>query len=211
MPIVTRESHAGIVYYPNLIDSREEVMADEIMEIYDEDLLLVGLLTGGTRLLHDLIAKMGTRNPQHNPEYEFMRTVNYGPSADAQGPRLTVDLPTHVEVKGRQVALVDDMVDSGGSTDLGEKHLIDLGAVDVIKISLVYRSVRVKDGTVVENDFPKPDIYGLDYEDIFFLAGRGLNGPESGRGGGRAWPFIAKCAFQPDEVVSLRDLDALES
>jgi hypoxanthine-guanine phosphoribosyltransferase len=205
MPIITPETHAGVVYFPNLIDKREEAMVDEIMDKYDEDLLLVGLLTGGTRLLHDLLGIMGTRNPHFNPEYEFMRTVNYGPGADAQGPRLATDLPPHVEVKGRQVALVDDMIDSGGSTDLAERHLSeDLGAVDVIKISLVYRSVRVKAGNVVENEFPKPDIYGLDYDDIFFLTGRGLNGPDSGRGGGRAWPFIAKCAFQPDEVIKLR-------
>lgn len=204
MPRITNKPHAGIVFSADLIEKRENAMVERIMEEYDENLLLVGLLTGGSYVLHDLVRIIGVKNPGYNPEYEYMRTVNYGPSADAKGPRLVSELPPHVEVEGRNVALVDDMVDSGGSTVLGERHLKDLGAVNVIKVSLVYRSVRIKDADIVENDFPPPEIYGLDYDDVFFLTGRGLNGPESGPGGGRAWPFIAKCAFQPEDVISLR-------
>jgi hypoxanthine phosphoribosyltransferase len=210
MPRITESLHAGIIFPTDLIDKRVDAMAEQVLEDFDENILLVGLLTGGSRVLHDLISVIGVKKPESNLEYEYMRTVNYGPSADAKGPRITSDLPPHVEIKDREVLIVDDMIDSGGSTNLTEKHVKDLGATRVLRAALLYRTVKIigeieeENLEVIDNDESRPEICGLDYDDIFFVAGRGLNGPESGRGGGRAWPFIAKCAFQPDKVINLR-------
>lgn len=212
MPRIVPESvlHGDIVFSSEEMDKAEYEMAERALDICsDEDLLLVGLLTGGAYALQGLIRAMSAIRPTHNIEYEYMRTGNYGSGTEAAGPRIYADLPAHVSVKDRVVGLVDDIFDSGGSSELAGGHLLnELGAARVMNISLLYRSVKI-DGAkgeeiVIPNSKPKPEICGREYADIPWVVGRGLNGPESGPGGGRSLPHVAICAFQPDTVVRLR-------
>lgn len=186
-----RPVHGKIVYPEKRIDNRIDELAQQLDATFDVDeILMVGLLTGATRFIHDLLRGVTKIRPKANPAYDFLRTSNYAGGVRAPEPRLISDLSSLTEVAGRDVVLVDEMSDSGGSNRLAKAHLHDLGAASVQEWVLVNRVYVPK-----ENN---PDVSGFDYEDWKYLYGRGLDGPGAGYGGGRAWPFIAECIDQPE-------------
>ncbi len=74
----------------------------------DQDLLLVCILRGGVMFLTDLMRHITT--PHH---LDFMAVSSYGVGARASSgqPRITLDVNT--DIRGRNVLLVEDIIDSG--------------------------------------------------------------------------------------------------
>lgn len=77
-----------------------------------QDLLLISILRGGVVFLIDLMRQITI--PHH---IEFMAVSSYGIGARASRgqPRITLDLNT--DIRGRNVLLVEDIVDSGHTID----------------------------------------------------------------------------------------------
>jgi len=188
----SRPLHGKIVYTERQIDKRECELAEQIDAMFDVDeLVLIGLLTGATRVMHDLLANLSKIRPKANPVYDFMRISNYKDGVRASEPRLLSDISPQTEIEDRHALLVDGISDSGGSNRLAKKHVISLGAASVTEYVLVNRVF----GEQKENF---PEIAGFDYNDWKYLVGRGFDGPGAGPGGGRAFPFVAECSIQPE-------------
>ena len=99
---------AEIVFDEQTIQRRVEELGREIGDYYRSgDLLLVGLLKGGFMFLGDL-----TRKILRPHKVDFLVAASYGSGKQSSGHvRLHYDPET--EIEGKQVLLVEDIVDSG--------------------------------------------------------------------------------------------------
>ena len=88
--------------------NRVRELAEEISRDYEgRELLLVGVLKGAGFFLSDLMRHLETRC-----EVDFMAVSSYGSSTDSSGVvRILKDLD--VSIEGREVLIVEDIVDSG--------------------------------------------------------------------------------------------------
>ena len=87
---------------------RVRELGEQISADYDGDaLMLIGVLKGAIFFLADLM-----RHLTVSCEIDFMAVSSYGSSTDSSGVvRILKDLDTSIE--GRQVLIVEDIVDSG--------------------------------------------------------------------------------------------------
>ena len=87
---------------------RVRELAAEVSRDYEgEDLFLVGVLKGAVFFLSDLMRHLEVRC-----EVDFMAVSSYGSSTDSSGiVRILKDLD--VPIEGREVLIVEDIVDSG--------------------------------------------------------------------------------------------------
>ncbi len=93
------------------LQARIKVMAEEISRDYKEkELLLICILRGGVLFLTDLMRQLTVPHA-----IDFMAVSSYGAGVRmSQGEvRITLDLTT--SIKGRNVLLVEDIIDSGNT------------------------------------------------------------------------------------------------
>src|SRR3712207_5142147 len=97
-----------ILVQPDDLAHRIRALGEEISRDYaGRDLFLVGVLKGAFFFLSDLM-----RNLDINCEVDFMAVASYGSSTDSSGVvRILKDLDASIE--GRDVLIVEDIVDSG--------------------------------------------------------------------------------------------------
>ncbi|MSR35897.1 MAG: hypoxanthine phosphoribosyltransferase [Gemmatimonadetes bacterium] len=98
-----------VVYTEAEIRDRVEGLAREISSAYagDDELVLLGLLKGSFVFLADLVRRI-----QRPLQVDFLVASSYGSGQVSSGEvRLLYD--TRVELAGRAVVLVEDIVDSG--------------------------------------------------------------------------------------------------
>jgi hypoxanthine phosphoribosyltransferase len=90
------------------LEHRVRELAAEISRDYaDRELLLIGVLKGAVFFLADLM-----RHLEVTCEVDFMAVSSYGASTDSSGVvRILKDLDASIE--GRDVLIVEDIVDSG--------------------------------------------------------------------------------------------------
>jgi hypoxanthine phosphoribosyltransferase len=100
------------------IARRVEELADKISRDYaGQDLLLVGVLKGAFIFLADLVRALA-----FTVEVDFVRLRSYGAGTQTSGEvHITKDM--EVPVKGRQVLVVEDIVDAGLTLDFLLGHL----------------------------------------------------------------------------------------
>ncbi len=98
-----------ILFDAPTIQQRIEELGAQISKDYaDEEILLVCILRGGILFLTDLIRQISVP-----VNLEFMSVSSYGVGARQSSgqPRITLDVNT--DIRGRNVLLVEDIVDSG--------------------------------------------------------------------------------------------------
>ncbi|HAL46399.1 MAG TPA: hypoxanthine phosphoribosyltransferase [Dehalococcoidia bacterium] len=105
------------------VDAKVSQLAREIDNDYaDRSPVIVGILKGSIVFLADLIRRMNT--PIHS--IEFIRLASYAASTTSSGqPRLSLELSREA-IMGRDVIVVDDIVDTGLSTQTAIGHLSSL-------------------------------------------------------------------------------------
>lgn len=109
-----------VIISRDTIARRVKEMADEIAKDNgrDKSLVVVGILTGASFFLTDLVREM----PEDlDVRVDFMSVASYGDSTESSGVvRIFHDLKTNIE--GKNVIVVEDIVDSG----LTLAHLTEL-------------------------------------------------------------------------------------
>jgi hypoxanthine phosphoribosyltransferase len=105
---VTNSRVGDILVQPDELAHRVRELAAEISRDYEgRDLLLIGVLKGAVFFLSDLM-----RHLEVECEVDFMAVSSYGSSTDSSGiVRILKDLDAPIE--GRDVLIVEDIVDSG--------------------------------------------------------------------------------------------------
>lgn len=123
--------------------------------------LVVGVLKGAMPFMADLIRKMDT-----HVEMDFMDVSSYGNQAVSSGEvKIIKDLDTSVE--GRDVLIVEDIIDSG----LTLNYLVELFHYRKAKSVKIVTLLDKPDGRTVDL---KPDLVGFTVPNAF-VVGYGLD------------------------------------
>ena len=156
------------------IEKRVNALGDQITEDYknSEQLLLLGLLRGSVVFLTDLM-----RHIQHPITMDFMSVSSYNKSESSGFVRIDSDHKTNI--RGWDVILIDDIVDSGYTIRTVRKLLLDREPRSLKVCALLDKPERHK----VHIDI---DYLGFSIPD-YFVVGYGLDYDEKGRN----LPYIA--------------------
>ena len=115
------------------IASRIDELATELVDWVDADTVVVGVLKGCLPFMADLVRRLPVP-----VEVDFLALSSFAP--DSGRVRLTHDLS--IDVSGRNVLLVEGVVDTGFRLDYLRRHLVAHGAVGVRVCTLFDRADR---------------------------------------------------------------------
>lgn len=152
----------------------ERQIADKLQEMATQidrdyrgrEILLVGVLKGATMVMADLARLI------HTPlEIDWMAVSSYGASTKSSGVvRILKDLDS--DLGGRDVLIVEDVIDSGLTLDWLTRNLSSRGAASVEIAALLRKPEAAKvavDVKYVGFDIPNDFVvgYGLDYAEKY--------------------------------------------
>jgi hypoxanthine phosphoribosyltransferase len=147
------------------IEQRVQVLGETITRDYQdsERVLLLGLLRGSVVFLTDLM-----RHVQRPITMDFMSVSSYNKSESSGFVRIDSDHKTNI--RGWDVILIDDIVDSGYTIRTVRKLLLDREPRSLKVCALLDKPERHKvDITIDYLGFTIPDYfvvgYGLDYDE----------------------------------------------
>lgn len=132
----------------------------------DKNILLVGVLKGAVMVMADLARKISIPAPM-----DWMAVSSYGSSTKSSGVvRILKDLDT--EIAGKDVLIVEDIIDSGLTLSWLVKNLRSRGAASVEIATLLRKPEAVKvevDVKYIGFDIPNEFVvgYGLDYAENY--------------------------------------------
>ncbi len=149
------------------IMTRLQGLADEIwVDYHDRDLLLVGVLKGAVMVMSDLSRALPGSAPM-----DWMAISSYGSGTKSSGVvRILKDLDT--DITGRDVLIVEDIVDSGLTLSWIQANLASRNAASVEICTLLRKPDAAKvpiDVKYVGFDIPNEFVvgYGLDYAEKY--------------------------------------------
>ncbi len=143
------------------IEKRVKELAEEISRDFaGEDPLMLGILNGAFVFMADLIREMSVP-----VEVEFIRVKSYS-GTDSTG-RIDVIMDVSENVSGKNVVIVEDIVDTGLTMDFLVRRVVEKGAKSVKICALLDKPSR----RVVD---VKPDYVGFTIPD-YFVVGYGLD------------------------------------
>ena len=97
------------------VDARIAEMAKEIVAAYDPaTTIFVSLLNGAQPFTAKLMSAIWHQDPYFHPNVQSMIVSRYGPNREPGQTRVVTDLPpSYRDLTGRNVILLDDLVDGG--------------------------------------------------------------------------------------------------
>ncbi len=155
-----------IISEERLHERLKEIAAQIDKDYEGQDLLLIGVLKGAVMVMADL-----TRYINRHIEIDWMAVSSYGSGTKSSGVvRILKDLDR--DITGRNVLIIEDIVDTGLTLDWLRSNLETRGA-NSVEIMTVLRKpdaaiVRV-DVRYVGFDIPKDFVigYGLDFNEKY--------------------------------------------
>ena len=155
-----------IVTEERLREKVAELAARVDADYKDRDLLLVGVLKGAIMAMADL-----TRAMQRHIDIDWMAVSSYGSGTKSSGVvRILKDLDR--DITGRNILIVEDIVDSGLTLSWLRANLMSRGAASVEILAILRKPEAAKvevDCKYVGFDIP-PDFvvgYGLDFNEKY--------------------------------------------
>jgi hypoxanthine phosphoribosyltransferase len=149
------------------LQNRLKEIARQIESDYkDQDLLLIGVLKGAVMVMADL-----TRHINRHVEIDWMAVSSYGSGTKSSGVvRILKDLDR--DITGRNVLIIEDIVDTGLTLDWLSQNLKSRGAgsVEIMTVLRKPDAAMVKvDVRYVGFDIPKDFVigYGLDFNEKY--------------------------------------------
>ncbi|HEY0291713.1 MAG TPA: hypoxanthine phosphoribosyltransferase [Hansschlegelia sp.] len=154
----------SVLYGPEAIAVRNAELAAEIAAIAPERLLVIAVLKGSFVFAADLIRALHAAGLE--PEVEFITLSSYGEGRKSSGQvRIVHDIES--EVVGRDVVLVDDILESGRTLAFARRLMESRGARRVITCVLLNKGGK----RAVEID---ADLVGFECPDRF-VVGYGMD------------------------------------
>jgi hypoxanthine phosphoribosyltransferase len=151
-----------VLYSAETIAARNHDLAEAIRAAgFDEHLLVVAVLKGGFVFAADLIRAL--HHAGVSPEVDFMSLASYGAGTASSGT-VTVLRDLETDVAGRNVLIVDDILESGRTLAYAKRLLAERGAARVgLAVLLDKPGRRV---APIEADFvgfSSPDLFVVGY------------------------------------------------
>lgn len=151
------------------ISARVDRIARDVADRIGADLLVVAILKGSFVFTADLIRALHRAGVR--PQIDFMQLASYGMGTESSGQIEVIrDLTDPVE--GRDVLLVDDILDSGRTLSFARNRLLRTGARRVqlcVLLDKQARRVQQVDADFVGFECPDEFIvgYGLDHANFY--------------------------------------------
>jgi hypoxanthine phosphoribosyltransferase len=167
MPVV-RGKDIEILFSASAIARRNLELAKEIAAHEYKDLLVISILKGSFIFAADLIRAM--HDAGASPEVEFIFISSYGTGTTSGEVRVLRDIDN--DVAGRDVLLIDDILESGKTLKFTRELMVSRGARSVsIAVLLDKHSKRQTEITADYVGFDCPDYfvvgYGMDVAHAF--------------------------------------------
>jgi hypoxanthine phosphoribosyltransferase len=168
MPIVRGRS-IRVLYDPATIAARNAAMAREVAAAGYADLLVVAILKGSFVFAADLLRAFHSAGI--SPEVEFLTLSSYRAGTVSTGEvRIVRDIES--DVAGRDVLLIDDILESGRTLAFARERMRDRGARRVgIAVLLEKPGKRAQPLEADHVGFVCPDLfvvgYGMDVAHAF--------------------------------------------
>ena len=153
-----------ILISQNQIQNRIKEIADEISEEYSGKVpIFVGVLNGAILFLADLVRQLSIES-----EMDFIKISSYGDKRVSSG-EITMIKDFSADLFGRDVIVVEDIVDSGLSVQYLKRRILNMKPASLKFVSLLVKTGVAKVdlsidyiGFEIENKFVIG--YGLDYK-----------------------------------------------
>lgn len=147
------------------IKERVEGLAVEIAAKMPADFLIVSLLRGSFMFTADLVRELCAVGV--HPQIDFMTLSSYGQGSSSSG-QVNIGRDVTDDVKGRQILIVDDILETGRTLRFAHDYLIERGAADVKIVMLLEKPNKLEVAAKADFvGFSIPDKfvvgYGLDY------------------------------------------------
>ena len=162
MPVV-RGKDIEILFSASAIARRNLELAKDIAGRDYNDLLVISILKGSFIFAADLIRAM--HDAGISPEVEFIFISSYGAGTTAGEIRVLRDIDN--DVTGRDILLVDDILESGNTLKYTRDLMLSRGAKNVDIAVLLDKRMRRKADI-------EPDFVGFDCPD-HFVVGYGMD------------------------------------
>ena len=157
---------SDLVSEDDLHKRMKELAAQITTDYKNRDLLLIGVLKGAVMAMADL-----TRYIQRHVDMDWMAVSSYGSGTKSSGVvRILKDLDR--DITGREVLIVEDIVDTGLTLSWLRSNLESRGAKSVEILTVLRKPTAAKvevDVKYVGFDIP-PDFvigYGLDFDEKY--------------------------------------------
>ncbi|MEL7487763.1 MAG: phosphoribosyltransferase family protein [Pseudomonadota bacterium] len=164
------------LYSEEVVAARIDAMAAEIAADLPRDFLMAPVLTGAFIVAADLLRALTSKGA--DPDVDFVQLSSYG-GARASSGVVTLLKDFTVDLEGRSVLLVDDVLDTGRSLHFAKRMVLERGAVEA-RICVL---VRKNTGRSEDID---ADYVGFEAGADDFLVGFGMDDDGKRRG----LPFI---------------------
>ena len=152
-----------VLYTEDEIRTRVQEMGDELYDRFaDKNPMFVGVLSGCFVFMADLV-----RASQMKSELEFIAVSSYKNGTTSTGVvQITRDL--QCDITGRNLIVVEDILDSGNTLSYLKEYLLTRGAASVSIVTLLDKPSRRQKAIYADIvGFEVPDEfvvgYGLDY------------------------------------------------
>jgi hypoxanthine phosphoribosyltransferase len=150
------------------LQRRVEVLAQQLNEDYaGKNPLLVPVLNGAFLFAADLIRKLNVE-----PEIQFFRVSTYGDNMSSSR-KAEMILGKDIQVRGRHVLLIEDIVDTGNTCDFLMDYVRSQGPASIRLACLLYKPES-------HRGVNRPDYYCFDIPPEF-VVGYGLDYAQKGR------------------------------
>ena len=157
------KSHIDVLFSTEQIAQRNKVLASEIAARHEEDLLVIPVLKGSFIFAADLI-----RDLHHNglsPQVDFLYLASYHNETTSSGT-VTILRDISTDVAGRDVLLVDDILESGRTLKFAADLMRERGAASVKICVFLDKEVLRAEHIELETDyfgFKCPDLFVVGY------------------------------------------------
>jgi hypoxanthine phosphoribosyltransferase len=159
MPVI-RGKVIEPLFTPEAIAKRNDELAAEIAKGPTKDLLVISVLKGSFIFAADLIRSL--HHAGLAPEVEFITLSSYGKGTVSQGVKIIKDIDS--DVKGRDVLLIDDILESGRTLQFARDLMYERGASNVSIAVLLDKSVKRQENLDADYvGFECPDYFVVGY------------------------------------------------
>ena len=155
MGMTSASRRVRVLFDEATIAQRNEALAREVLAAQPENLLVVAVLKGSFMFAADLLRAL--HRVGLSPQVEFVHLSSYRTGTVSSG-QVEILRDVQSEVRGRDVLLVDDILESGRTVVFAKDLLTARGAKRVLTAVLLEKPG--KRAVTIEADCPDPDLFG---------------------------------------------------
>jgi hypoxanthine phosphoribosyltransferase len=154
-------SNIEVIFSPEVINRRVHELAQEIRAAGLQNLLVIAVLKGSFIFAADLIRAL--HDAGLSPEVDFITLSSYRKGTQSTG-KVEILRDIDMDVTGRNILLVDDILESGRTLAFAKDLLAARGASEISTCVLLKKSIRR--AVTIEADFHAfdcPELFVVGY------------------------------------------------